>query len=61
MFRTPSVSRYVLITTTAHRFAAGAWDDYDGQTRFHRCTDARLSRLVLPPEVDPQVIVFDRR
>jgi hypothetical protein len=61
VFRTPSVARYIVITTR-HRFAAGSWAAYDdAQVAFDRRSDDRLSQLVLPPEIDPVVLVFDRR
>jgi hypothetical protein len=60
VFRTPSVERYIVITTR-HRFAAGTWSDYESQTAFTRTEDQALSRLVLPPEIDPVVLIFDRR
>jgi hypothetical protein len=61
VFRTVSVQRYIVLTTR-HRFAAGDWSAYaDAQAGFDRRVDERLSKLVLPPEVDPVVLVFDRR
>lgn len=60
VFRTPSVERYIVITTR-HRFAASAWKDYEAQTAFVSRIDDDLSRLVLPPEIDPVVLVFDRK
>ncbi len=61
VFRTPSVKRY-LVLTTRHRFAAGNWPAYDeAAASFSRAVDEDLSRLVLPPEVDPVVLRFDRK
>lgn len=60
VFRTPSVQRYIVLTTR-HRFAAGNWPAYDDPGPFERRLDERLSALLLPPEVDPAVIVFDRQ
>ena len=60
IFRTREVDLYVVITTR-HRFAAGDWAAYEQQRAFEWEADARLSRLVLPPEVDPAVLVFRRR
>lgn len=60
VFRTASVERYIVVTTR-HRFAAGDWDAYEQQRTFDLTDDARLARLVLPPEVDPAVLVFRRR
>jgi hypothetical protein len=60
VFTTPAVQLYVVITTR-HRFAAGDWDAYEAQDTFDRVVDERLSRLVLPPQLDPAVLVFRRR
>jgi hypothetical protein len=60
VFRTASVERYLVITSS-HRFAAGDWDAYEQQTGFDMTADPKLARLVLPPEVDPAVLVFRRR
>ncbi len=60
VFTTPSVELY-LVVTTRHRFAAGDWDAYAAQDRFEWAEDPALSRLVLPPELDPAVLVFRRK
>jgi hypothetical protein len=61
VFAAPSVERYIVLTTR-HRFAAGAWPAYEAaQATFSRRVDERLSGYVLPPEIDPVVLVFDRR
>jgi hypothetical protein len=60
VFSTPSVQLYVVIGSR-HRFATGAWDAYQRQRTFEVEESAALSRLVLPPEVDPLVVVFRRR
>ena len=60
VFRTASVERYLVITS-AHRHAAGDWAAYQQQASFDMTADPDLSRLVLPPEVDPAVLVFRRR
>jgi len=54
------VESYVVITTR-HRFAAGNWAAYDEQTVFDMTADAELSPLILPPEVDPLLLVFRRK
>jgi hypothetical protein len=59
VFRCPSVQVYVVITTR-HKFAAGDWDAYTRQTHFEMTDDQALARLVLPPEIDPAVLVFRR-
>jgi hypothetical protein len=60
VFSTPSVELY-LVVTTRHRFAAGDWAAYQGQQAFEWSIDEALSALVLPPELDPAVLVFRRR
>jgi hypothetical protein len=59
VFATPSVNLYIVITTK-HRFAAGDWDVYESQTGFEMRADDKLSRLILPPEIDPPLLVFRR-
>ena len=56
----PSVELYVVVASR-HRFAAGDWPAYERQRDFEWGVDERLSRLVLPPELDPAVLVFRRR
>jgi hypothetical protein len=60
VFETPEVELYVVIASR-HRFAAGDWKAYDRQRAFEWGVDEALSRLVLPPEADPAVLVFRRR
>ena len=60
VFRTATVDRYLVITS-AHRFAAGDWDAYEKQTDFEMISAHHLARLVLPPEVDPAVLLFRRK
>ena len=60
VFRTGSVQLYIVIGSR-HRFAAGNWDDYRQQSAFDFEEDERLSRLVLPPELDSAVYIFRRR
>jgi hypothetical protein len=60
VFRTPSVDLY-LVLTTRHRFAAGDWSAYESQTDFDWHADEGLTRMLLPPEIDPQVLVFERK
>lgn len=60
VFGTPSVELYVVIGSR-HRFAAGDFAAYERQDRFELAVDPRLSALVLPPELDPAVLVFRRR
>jgi len=60
VFTTPGVELYVVVTTR-HRFAAGDWEAYQAQDAFEWAVDEPLSALVLPPELDPAVLVFRRR
>ncbi len=60
LFRTKSVQMYIVISSR-HRFAAGNWDAYNAQSTFEFTEDTRLSRLLLPPELDAAVYVFRRR
>jgi len=59
VFETESVELYIVIGSR-HRFASGDWTAYERQTGFILTEDAELSRLVLPPEVEPAVRVFER-
>ena len=60
VFRTRSVQLYVVIGSR-HRFAAGNWNDYQEQSNFSFEEDTKLSRLVLPPELDAAVYFFRRK
>jgi hypothetical protein len=60
VFATPSVELYVVLTTR-HRFAAGDWTAYQSQSTFDLQADDALARLLLPPEIHPQVLVFRRK
>jgi hypothetical protein len=60
VFRTPSVDLYVVLTTR-HKFAAGDWAAYETQTDFALQSHGDLDRLLLPPMIDPQVLVFERK
>jgi len=60
VFRTSSVELYVVLTTR-HKFAAGDWSVYESQTEFTFQPDPSLARLLLPPEIDPEVLVFQRK
>jgi hypothetical protein len=59
VFRTESVELYLVIGSR-HEFAAGDWDAYRAQEAFELRRAPELSRLVLPPELDPEVYVFER-
>jgi hypothetical protein len=60
VFKTSSVELYLVITTK-HRFAAGDWQSYESQQAFAMEPDPELSRLILPPEIDPLLLIFRRR
>ena len=59
VFRTDSVELYIVVTTR-HRFAAGDWHAYESQTTFDMQPDPELSRQILPPEIDPLLLLFRR-
>jgi hypothetical protein len=56
----PSVELYVVLGSR-HRYAAGDWAAYKRQTAFAWGPDEALSKLLLPPEIDPLVLVFRRK
>jgi len=60
VFKAPTVDTYIVISSR-HEYAAGHWADYRQQTAFTFGEEPELSRLVLPPEIDPAVYVFRRR
>lgn len=61
VLRSREVETYIVLTTR-DRHAAGNWDAYaDSETLgFAMREDERLSRMLLPPEIDPAVLVFER-
>ena len=59
VFRTQSVEQYVVIGSR-HRASASNWDDDARQSRFSFREDRSLSRLLLPPELDGAVYIFER-
>ena len=60
VFSTPSVEQYIVIGSR-HDESTGNRAAYRDQTAFEMVEDAKLSSLVLPPEVDHAVLVFTRR
>lgn len=56
----PTVSLYIVIASR-HSFAAGNWKDYGLQKNFSWTRDEKLSRYVIPPDLDPAVYVFERK
>jgi hypothetical protein len=59
VFKTPSVKTYIVIASRSE-FAAGNWADYRAQTSFSLTVDEDLGALVLPPEIESAVYVFER-
>jgi hypothetical protein len=60
VFKTPSVKTYIVIASRSE-LAAGNWADYRAQSAFAMREDEALGALVLPPEIESAVYVFDRR
>jgi hypothetical protein len=61
VFKTPSVETYIVIGSRSES-AAGHFADYRAAgATFAMERDDDLSRLVLPPEIEPAVYVFERR
>lgn len=60
VFATASVQLYIVIGS-ASEHSTGNWDAYREQSQFQLAKDGRLSRLVLPPEVNHAVYIFTRR
>lgn len=58
VFTTPSVELYVVVGSR-HGFATGDRAAYE-QHDFVGGVEESLSRMVLPPEIDPEVLVFRR-
>lgn len=59
IFTAQSVRLYIAIISK-HRYAAGNWQSYEEQRAFRWEADSQLSRLLLPPEWDHEVLVFRR-
>jgi hypothetical protein len=60
IFAHPSVQTYVVIGSK-HDYASGDRNAYQSQKSFQLRHADELSRLVLPPEFDHEVLVFDRQ
>lgn len=60
VFRTASVELYIVILSQ-HQFASGNWGDYQAQRNFKLEPRPDLSRLLLPPELGCQVMLFTRQ
>ncbi|MBI5918531.1 MAG: SAM-dependent methyltransferase [Nitrosomonadales bacterium] len=60
VFATPSVQLYIVIGSR-HHFAFGNWPDYQRQSHFEMREDHRLAALLLPPELESAVYLFQRK
>lgn len=60
LFRNKNVQLYIVIGSR-HHFAAGNWNEYQQQSAFDFKEDKKLSTLVLPPELDAAVYIFNRK
>lgn len=61
VFKTPSVTTYIMIGSRSEA-GAGSFGDYRAASdAFSMTLDEDLSGLVLPPEIEPAVYVFERR
>jgi hypothetical protein len=60
IFKTDSVQTYILISSRLES-VSGNWADYREQSTFSFEVDTRLSKLVLPPELEPSVYIFRRK
>jgi hypothetical protein len=60
VFAAKNVELYIVIGSR-YRFATGNWEAYTSQTRFEMTSDPGLSRYVLPPELESQVLIFRKK
>lgn len=60
VFETSCVHLYIVIGSR-HRFAFGNWETYQKQQDFELIEDKRLAELLLPPELESDVLVFRRK
>ncbi|WP_137909978.1 MULTISPECIES: SAM-dependent methyltransferase [unclassified Burkholderia] len=60
ILRSDDVDIYLAIVSV-HRAASGNWRDYEQQTRFTLERRPDLARLLLPPELGCDVLMFTRR
>jgi hypothetical protein len=61
VFKTPSVQTYIMIGSRAEAGAGNFGDYRAAEDTFSMTLDEELSALVLPPEIEPAVYVFERR
>lgn len=60
IFNTNSVQAYILIASHMES-VSGNWADYRKQSTFSFEENKKLSKLVLPPELEPAVYIFRRK
>ena len=60
IFETDSVQIYILIASRLKK-ASGNWKDYEKQSTFSFKEDKKLSKLMLPPELESAVYLFHRQ
>lgn len=60
VFVTRSVRLYIVIGS-CHAFASGNREDYGAQTVFSQRSDPALARLIIPPELNSEVFLFERK
>jgi hypothetical protein len=60
IFATRSVQLYIVIQSR-HKFASGNRAIYESQSKFAMEQNLRLTTLVIPPEIDPVVLIFRPR
>lgn len=60
IFETDSVQIYILIASRLEK-ASGNWKDYEKQSTFSFKEDKKLSKLMLPPELESAVYLFHRK
>lgn len=60
IFKTPSVQTYIMIGSK-HQFAAGNWQTYAAQKNFTWRAAPELAALLLPAELDSEVLVFEAK
>jgi hypothetical protein len=60
IFRSRSVEMYIVILSR-HRFASGNWEAYEAQQDFTLEHRPDLAGLLLPPELESDVLVFTRK
>lgn len=59
IFETNSVQTYILIASRRED-VSGNWEDYKKQSTFSFAEDKKLSKFILPPELDSAVYLFHR-